>query len=549
MLNGGFVIHQAIVRLIIIGIIRKPFAVLQKHSPRVLFLFKEMREWGNLQKQKLKNKNMKIYLDWSFSLQKNWKIESNSTVSFKKWNEIYFSILENNFEFMFVNWEKIKNNSYLSEILAFKLFVDCVFPKFEKIFSWEKNQFFTDNQTVFNLISKNNFPNKKYNFDFIEDLKVKLKNLNYEIFWINREKNFADLSFLWNSIYDTKIFNFKLKDLKNFSFEKYSDLKIEDVYFAYEKAKKNKGRDKEFLKFEKNLHQNLQKIFFDIKNLSYQPKKYIYFINKKERKVREIFMSEIEDLIIQHFILQKIQNRFEKTFFHDVWNHRLWKWTHWAISRLHDFLRSASWNWYFKKEVRFLKADIKWFFFSINKIILKEILYKKVKEEYLKKLLDFYLEIPPTDFFKTRWKFFLDENLKNSLFKKEKHIWIPIWNSLSQFLWNIFLHELDFYLKMKIWVKYYIRYADDFIILWKSKEDLFNLKLKIKKFIEENLDLKLWKTKTYIRESKTWIRFLWKKVYWKWKMRNLFYLFDSFEWKINVFFNFRFSLRSFFGMI
>ena len=73
-------------------------------------------------------------------------------------------------------------------------------------------------------------------------------------------------------------------------------------------------------------------------------------------------------------------------------------------------------------------------------------------------------------------------------------IGIPIGNYTSQFFANIYLNELDQYIKRFLHLKYYVRYMDDFIILLPSKADC----IKYKKIIEEFLETKL---KLYLNDK------------------------------------------------
>lgn len=68
---------------------------------------------------------------------------------------------------------------------------------------------------------------------------------------------------------------------------------------------------------------------------------------------------------------------------------------------------------------------------------------------------------------------------------------IPIGNYTSQYFANIYLNELDHYVKEVLRIKYYIRYMDDFIILVSTKEEAKNYKKLITKFLKEKLALDL----------------------------------------------------------
>ena len=68
---------------------------------------------------------------------------------------------------------------------------------------------------------------------------------------------------------------------------------------------------------------------------------------------------------------------------------------------------------------------------------------------------------------------------------------IPIGNYTSQFFANIYLNEMDQYIKRTLKIKYYTRYMDDFIILAKTKKDCIYIKKLLEKFLNDNLHLSL----------------------------------------------------------
>ena len=75
---------------------------------------------------------------------------------------------------------------------------------------------------------------------------------------------------------------------------------------------------------------------------------------------------------------------------------------------------------------------------------------------------------------------------------------IPLGNLTSQFFANVYLNELDQFVKHKIKARYYIRYVDDFILLSSSKSQLQNWKNEISYFLKERLELKLHPDKSKI---------------------------------------------------
>lgn len=75
---------------------------------------------------------------------------------------------------------------------------------------------------------------------------------------------------------------------------------------------------------------------------------------------------------------------------------------------------------------------------------------------------------------------------------------MPLGNLTSQFFANVYLHELDYYVKHILKARYYIRYVDDFILMHRSKEQLTLWKECINRFLSEQLKLTLHPNKSRI---------------------------------------------------
>ena len=75
---------------------------------------------------------------------------------------------------------------------------------------------------------------------------------------------------------------------------------------------------------------------------------------------------------------------------------------------------------------------------------------------------------------------------------------MPLGNLTSQFFANVYLNELDYFVKHELKVDYYIRYVDDFVILHSSKEQLQKWKEQIDEFLREKLKIELHPQKSRI---------------------------------------------------
>ncbi len=68
---------------------------------------------------------------------------------------------------------------------------------------------------------------------------------------------------------------------------------------------------------------------------------------------------------------------------------------------------------------------------------------------------------------------------------------IPIGNLTSQLFANVYLNELDHFVKRVLRERYYLRYMDDFLILSVDKEHLSSCKDRIREFLRDRLKLEL----------------------------------------------------------
>ena len=94
--------------------------------------------------------------------------------------------------------------------------------------------------------------------------------------------------------------------------------------------------------------------------------------------------------------------------------------------------------------------------------------------------------------------------------KKEKKDW-KYGNYTSQMFANIYLNEVDQFIKHKLHIKYYCRYLDDSIVIVKTKKEAICALEQIKKFLQYNLKLELNK-KTQIFKSKQGVNFCGYKI-------------------------------------
>ncbi len=109
---------------------------------------------------------------------------------------------------------------------------------------------------------------------------------------------------------------------------------------------------------------------------------------------------------------------------------------------------------------------------------------------------------------------------------------MPLGNLTSQFFANVYLNDLDYFVKHKLKAKYYIRYVDDFVILHESKEQLEIWKKEINRFLKQKLKIELHPNKSKVLRLDSGINFLGFRVFFYHKLLRKSNL-KNFEKKFN----------------
>jgi len=273
---------------------------------------------------------------------------------------------------------------------------------------------------------------------------------------------------------------------------------LENLVKAYLSCRKRKRKTINALNFEDNWEQNLFKLQRRLKSKKYKPGRSICFIVTYP-KIREVFAADFRDRVIHHLLVSKLEPFFEKRFIYDSYACRKNKGIHLVIKRITKAINKITDNK--TRPVYFLQIDVKSFFCNINKNILFAILknklektksFKKDKEKimWLAKTIIFH---DPTKnyYLKGKKELFNKLPANKTLFKTPPYKGLPIGNLTSQFFANVYLNELDQFVKRELKAKYYFRYADDMVLLSKDRERLKKWRIKINNFLKEKLDMKL----------------------------------------------------------
>ncbi|MBI5798418.1 MAG: group II intron reverse transcriptase domain-containing protein [Candidatus Yonathbacteria bacterium] len=261
-------------------------------------------------------------------------------------------------------------------------------------------------------------------------------------------------------------------------------ISVENLLLAWREFKRWKAQKKDVQEFEMRIMENILLLHTDLKNKTYTHGGYEAFVISDPKR-RDIHKARVRDRLLHHAIYRVLYPFFDKTFIADSYSCRNNKGTHKAMKRFETFGRKVSKN--YTKTCWILKCDIRKFFASIDQQILLSILRGYVKDENIVWLL---------------------ERVILSFESTEKRKGLPLGNLTSQLLVNIYMNEFDQFMKRKLKAKYYLRYADDFVVLHEDKKYLKSLVPRISEFLSTHLKLTLHPRKLFLKTLTSSVDFL-----------------------------------------
>lgn len=261
-------------------------------------------------------------------------------------------------------------------------------------------------------------------------------------------------------------------------------ISIENLLEAWKEFVKGKKGKPDVQEFNLNLMDNILELHSDLNDHAYKHGGYKAF-NICDPKSRNIHKASVRDRLLHHAIYRMLYPFFDKVFIADSYSCRLNKGTHKALNRFKVFAFKAGQN--NTQTCWVLKCDIRKFFASIDHKILMDILCEYIPDKDILWLL---------------------QRIIGSFSSDKAEVGLPLGNLTSQLLVNIYMNKFDQFIKHKLKAKYYIRYADDFVILSQNKNELKSLLLRIGAFLSLELKLKLHPNKVSIKTLFSGIDFL-----------------------------------------
>ena len=260
-------------------------------------------------------------------------------------------------------------------------------------------------------------------------------------------------------------------------------ISIENLLKSWREFLKGKRNREDVQIFALNLMDNIFELHKELVNHTYNHGPYQAF-RIDDPKPRQIHKSLVRDRLLHHAVCRILYPFFDSKFIFDSYSCRLGKGTYRAINRFRDFAYKVSRNHH--RTCWVLKCDVRKFFENINHSILLSVLRRRISD------------------CRTIW---LLENIIRS-FSKTPGRGLPLGNLTSQLFVNMYMNEFDQVVKHCFKMKYYIRYADDFVILSDGKTVLEELLPKLGDFLNEWLALELHPDKVFIQTFASGVDFL-----------------------------------------
>ncbi len=283
----------------------------------------------------------------------------------------------------------------------------------------------------------------------------------------------------------------------------------QNVLRAYYACRRNKRRSLTALGYELDFETRLMDLALRLQKRTYRPDRLVCFVVTKP-KVREIFASEFADRITHHLLINEVEQIWEQQIFiKESYACRKGKGNHYAARRAQFFASQFAYYGQF---------DIKHFFSSINKSILFEI-FKGViqqqprsatwKEEVLWLAEQIIFHDPTHNAFhkgNPHLRRLLPQ--QKSLFEAADDVGMPIGNLSSQFLANVYMHELDAYATTELKLPAYARYVDDFLLFANDQREIITARNALATFLKQRLALTLHPRKQQIQPTRHGIPFV-----------------------------------------
>lgn len=261
-------------------------------------------------------------------------------------------------------------------------------------------------------------------------------------------------------------------------------ISVENLLGAWREFVRGKRKKEDVQVFQAMLMDNILRLHADLKIGAYRHGRYEAF-RVCDPKPRDIHKAMVRDRLVHHAIYRILYPLFDRAWIADSYSCRNDKGVHRAMRRFDDYAKRASKN--NTRTCWVLKCDIKKFFASVDHTLLLTIVGRRITDPRTRALI---------------------AEVVGSFRSTASGKGLPLGNLTSQLLVNAYMNEFDQWVKHTLREKYYMRYADDFVVLSPSREHLRTVLARMREFLASRLLLEMHPRKVSIRTLASGIDFL-----------------------------------------
>jgi len=265
-----------------------------------------------------------------------------------------------------------------------------------------------------------------------------------------------------------------------------------NLYESWEKVKGNKGAhgidNVSIEKFEQNRDYYIAELHYLLKTKRYKPKPVRrVFIPKPDGRQRPLGIPTIRDRIVQQVLKNVLEPIFEPIFEDCSYGFRPGRNCHQAIEKIREYIEHGYGY--------VIDADIKSYFDTIDHEVLIDMIAERVADGRVLQMVR--------------------DMLKAGVLHEGSFVMTtegtPQGGVISPLLANIYLHRLD----QRMTEKGYkvVRYADDFVIMCRTRKKVSNAYKAMQRTLEKELKLTIHPTKTKVKRVEHGIAFLGFMIY------------------------------------
>jgi len=275
-----------------------------------------------------------------------------------------------------------------------------------------------------------------------------------------------------------------------------------DGVLAWQTARRHKRCSQDQLRFEARWLDALHTLVARLRAGQWWPSPAVCFAVRRP-KTREVHAPAFADRIVHHWLVWQLEPLFEPLFIHDSHANRHGHGTHVAVRRLTGFMQArqqaagghAQAGWY-------LKLDVANYFNSIHRPTLYGLLKRRIAQAQARRQLSWgmaralcslchRLLLAPVVAHELGPALLARVPAHKRLRNAQPGCGVPIGNLTSQFFANVYLNELDQFVKRQLGVRHYLRYVDDMVLLGDAPAQLLAWRSQIAQFLQQRLGLRL----------------------------------------------------------